>query len=53
LALAYARAAVNQLLDSLTATTPHPIVIQRERYVNHTPPQAGDAYLGRPSGRGA
>jgi hypothetical protein len=29
LALAYARAAVNQLLDSLTATTPHPIVIQR------------------------
>jgi hypothetical protein len=29
LALAYARAAVNQLLDSLTATVPHPIVIQR------------------------
>jgi hypothetical protein len=29
LALAYARAAVNQLLDSLTATVPHPIIIQR------------------------
>ena len=29
LALAYARAAVNQLLDSLTATVAHPIVIQR------------------------
>jgi hypothetical protein len=29
LALAYARAAVNQLLDSLTATVPHPLVIQR------------------------
>ena len=29
LALAYARAAVNQLLDRLTATVPHPIVIQR------------------------
>jgi hypothetical protein len=29
LALAYARAAVNQLLDSLTAGIPHPIVIQR------------------------
>jgi hypothetical protein len=29
LALAYARASINQLLDSLTATVPHPIVIQR------------------------
>jgi hypothetical protein len=29
LALAYARAAVNQLLDSLTVSVPHPIVIQR------------------------
>jgi hypothetical protein len=29
LALAYARAAVNQLLDSLTATVAHPILIQR------------------------
>jgi hypothetical protein len=29
LALAYARAAINQLLDSLTATVPHPILIQR------------------------
>ncbi len=29
LALAYARAAVNQFLDGLTATVPHPIVIQR------------------------
>ena len=29
LALAYGRAAVNQLLDSLTATVPHPLVIQR------------------------
>jgi hypothetical protein len=29
LALGYARAAVNQLLDSLTASMPHPLVIQR------------------------
>jgi len=29
LALGYARAAVNQLLDGLTASVPHPLVIQR------------------------
>jgi hypothetical protein len=29
LALGYARAAVNQLLDSLTVSVPHPLVIQR------------------------
>jgi hypothetical protein len=36
LALAYARAAVNQLLDSLTATTPHPLVIQRLELLSPT-----------------
>ncbi|HZZ37612.1 MAG TPA: hypothetical protein VFE06_00685 [Acidobacteriaceae bacterium] len=29
LALGYARAAVNQLLDSLTVSVPHPVIIQR------------------------
>jgi hypothetical protein len=44
LALAYARAAVNQLLDNLTATVPHPIVIQRLELLSPSDNQSVLAY---------
>jgi hypothetical protein len=44
LALAYARAAVNQLLDSLTATVPHPIIVQRLELLSPNDNQSVIAY---------
>ncbi len=44
LALAYARAAVNQLLDNLTATVPHPVVIQRLELLSPSDNQSVLAY---------
>jgi hypothetical protein len=44
LALAYARAACNQLLDNLTATVPHPIVIQRLELLSPSDNQSVLAY---------